>query len=675
MLTKYMPTTPTMMKGMLKTAAHAIGRAAGKLLFTVGLPFGLLSTAYAEVTLPRIFGDGMVLQRDQTVKVWGWATTESAVEVRLGKLQPVSAPVKDGRWQVGLPPQSAGGPVTMTITGTNRIQREDIYFGDVWVAAGQSNMDIPMERVKERFPDEIACTPSPLIRQFRVPRAYNFEQPVGDFAGGDWKTARPDTILDFSAVGYFFARDLFNRYGVPIGIINNSVGGSPAEGWMSEAALEAFPHHLQKARQWANTEHLEKVQAKDRQVSDAWYAQLDELDPGLQGDTPWYDPQTPIAKWDRMQVPGSWEDTPLGEMDGSVWFQKEFELPANLAGKPARLMLGRIVDADTVWVNGTKVGETGYQYPPRRYQVPADVLQRGVNRITVRIINSAGKGEFVLDKPYWIEVDNFHQNLIGEWHFRAGAVMERLASAEFQEYSNPLGFYNAMLAPMLNLPIKGVIWYQGESNTGNPREYARLLPALIRDWREQWGIGPFPFILVQLANFMEAKPLPEESNWAATREAQRQALDLPNTGMAVAIDLGEWNDIHPTDKKTVGERLALVARKVAYGEKDLVHSGPTPRSLARKKNRLVLTFDNVGGGLEIRGKPLQGFAIAGEDGQFVWANASIRKDQVLLWHRDVKSPVTVRYAWADNPAQANLYNREGLPAGPFQLTLDAERAP
>lgn len=663
------------MRGLLNTVTRISGRSGVKLIIALGLPVGLASNAQAEVTLPRIFGDGMVLQRDQAVKVWGWATTESVIEVRLGKSPPVSVPVQKGRWQAELPPQPAGGPFTMTFTGANKVQREDIYFGDVWLASGQSNMDIPMERIKERFPDEIACTPSPLIRQFRVPKAYNFQQPAEDFASGDWQAARPETILGFSAVGYFFARDLFNHYGVPIGIINNSYGGSPAEGWMSEAALKAFPHHLQTAKQLANTGQLEKIREKDRQVSEAWYAHLDEMDPGLQGDAPWYRPDTSIAEWDRMQVPGSWEDTALGEMDGSVWFQREFDLPADQAGQAARLMLGRIVDADTVWVNGTKVGETGYQYPPRRYQVPEDVLQAGTNRITLRVVNPSGKGEFVRDKPYWIEVGNFHQNLTGEWHFRQGATMEPLASPVFKEYINPLGFYNAMLAPLLTLPIKGVIWYQGESNTGNPEEYARLMPALIHDWREQWGIGPFPFILVQLANFMEATPLPQESDWAATREAQRQTLAVPNTGMAVAIDVGEWNDIHPTDKKTVGERLALVARKVAYGEKDLVHSGPTPLTLTRKKQRLVLTFENTGSGLEARGKPLQGFAIAGEDGRFVWANANIRKNQVMLWHREIKSPVAVRYAWADNPDQANLYNREGLPAVPFQMKLESAPAP
>lgn len=339
---------------------------------------------------------------------------------------------------------------------------------------------------------------------------------------------------------------------------------------------------------------------------------------------------------------------------------------AAASGKPARLLLGRIVDADSVFVNGVFVGSTGYQYPPRRYQAPAGVLKEGKNVITVRVISEAGKGGFVPGKPYELIIDGQTIGLAGNWLYRQGAEMPPLAARTFIRWK-PLGLFNAMISPLLNYRIKGVIWYQGESNAGRPEEYKELFPALIRDWRARWGQGDFPFLFVQLANFMEARPRPSESNWALLREAQLEALALPNTGMAVAIDIGEWNDIHPLNKKDVGKRLALAARRVAYGEKEAVHSGPIYRSMKAEGSKIVLSFCNIGSGLEAGGgNELRHFAIAGADRRFTWAEARIEKDKVVVWSEEVPEPVAVRYAWADNPAGANLYNKEGLPASPFR---------
>jgi len=369
--------------------------------------------------------------------------------------------------------------------------------------------------------------------------------------------------------------------------------------------------------------------------------------------------------WRRMNVPGYWAATELGAVNGVVWFRKDVEVPASMIGKPAELNLGRIVDADSVFINGVFVGTTSYQYPPRWYSLPPNVLKAGPNTVVVRVISNIGKGGFVLDKPYQIVCEGGTIDLKGPWLYRLGARMEPLASQTFIRWK-PLGLFNAMLAPLLNYAIKGVIWYQGESNAERPIEYRDLFPAVIRDWRAKWNQGDFPFLFVQLPNFMEAKDQPSESNWALLREAQLRTLSLPRTGMAVAIDIGEWNDIHPLNKKDVGKRLALAAQKVAYADDKVVYSGPIYQSMKVDGDKIIIAFTNTGSGLVARGEELKTFAIAGSDKRFVWAKAKIENNRVVVWSEMVSNPVAVRYAWADNPEGANLYNAEGLPASPFR---------
>lgn len=435
---------------------------------------------------------------------------------------------------------------------------------------------------------------------------------------------------------------------------------------MSEEALKAFPHHLEKAVKYRYDDYLNKLKQADKKKNDAWYANINDNDSGLKEKPQWFAAEYDASSWKTIKLPAFWEDEGVDAKNGVVWFRKEITLPASAAGKPARLMLGRIVDADTAYVNGMQVGNITYQYPPRRYTVPENVLQAGENSIVVRVISNAGKGGFVKDKPYWLEVGGQKIDLTGEWRYRVGVRSEPLQGDRFTSYKQPLGFYNAMLAPLLDTKIKGVIWYQGETNTGRPEEYVELFPAMIRDWRKQFDQGNFPFIYAQLTNFMEANELPVESQWAETRDAQLKALKEPNTAMAVLIDVGEWNDIHPLNKKAVGDRLALAARKLAYGEKDIVYSGPLFKSMKIKGNKAILSFDHVGGGLVYKGDELRGFAVAGSGGKFVWAEARIKDDEIIVWSEEISEPVKVRYAWADNPDTANLYNKEGLPASPFQ---------
>ncbi|WP_341936830.1 sialate O-acetylesterase [Marinimicrobium sp. C2-29] len=638
---------------------------AGALLAT------LPSFVHAEVRLPQWISDGVVLQRDTPVPVWGWADPDEAVTLTFQGERYQTRANEEGRWEVTLPELKAGGPYEMHIRAENEIRLDDVLVGDVWLASGQSNMELPMGRVEPMFGAEIEQADHPRIRYFEVPDRYQFKHPEQDLEGGQWLSITPDNIRQISAVGYFFARDLQAEYEVPIGIINAALGGSPAESWLSAEALKAFPEHLKEARRFQDDARVAEIIESDQARSNAWYQQRDEKDKGFKdGEFLWADPALDHSDWDTVEMPGYWpeEDEPV--VNGVWWLRKTIEVPEDWAGQPAMLVLGRMVDADTTFLNGEPVGETTYQYPPRRYRLPEGVLKAGENTIAIRLTNNQGRAGFFYDKDYQLEWQGDTIDLTGEWHRRQGAELPALEPQTFVRWK-PLGLYNGMIAPLTDYPLKGVIWYQGESNVGRAEEYAELFPALINNWRDKWDQEDLPFLFVQLANFLEAREQPGDSDWARLREAQLTTLNTPHTGMAVAIDVGEWNDIHPLDKKTVGERLAQSARAVAYGESDgepdAVGSGPIYQSMKVKGKRVHLRFDAVGSGLaSCDGEPLQQFAIAGEDRDFVWAEAKIRGNQVRVWSDDVRNPKAVRYAWADNPEGANLCNREGLPASPFR---------
>jgi sialate O-acetylesterase len=634
------------------------------------LIFFLPLRGLSQVRLPRLIADGMVLQRDSPLKIWGWAAAGENVTVQFRDSAYQTAANAAGEWEITLAPLKAGGPYPMTIRASNTLTLQDILIGDVWICSGQSNMELPMRRVRPLYEQEIARADNPDIRYFEVPKQYDFNEARKDLPSGQWQKTTPAQVLSFSAVAYFFANELYETYGVPIGLINTSLGGSPVEAWMSEPALDAFPEHLREAYRFRDTALIQQIERQDQARIRAWYAELNRKDPGLRNpQQTWYNPAVNTSRWARMEIPGYWANTSLGPVNGSVWFRKDISLPASAAGQPARLNLGRIVDADSVFVNGRFVGTTGYQYPPRWYDIPAGILKSGKNTIVVRVINERDTGGFVPDKPYTLTVGNQTIDLKGSWQYRPGAAMEPLASQTFIRWK-PMGLYNAMISPLLNYRMKGVIWYQGESNADRPEEYRSLFPGMIRDWRKQWNQRDFPFLFVQLANFMEASNQPSESNWALLREAQSNALTLPNTGMAVTIDVGECNDIHPLNKKDVGHRLALAARKVAYGE-EIAYAGPRYESMKIDRDKIILTFTNTAGGLRAKGDSLRHFAIAGPDQPFVWANARIEGNTVVVWSEKVPDPVAVRYAWADNPQTANLYNADGLPAAPFRTDREA----
>jgi sialate O-acetylesterase len=631
-----------------------------------GILLLLFTTVNAQVRLPYLVSDGMVLQRDSKVNIWGWAAPAEKVSIAFNGKTYKTATSADGKWSIALPAMKAGGPYTMDISGSNHITLHNILVGDVWFCSGQSNMVVDIERVKEKYPDEIASANYPQIRNFFISTMSDVSKIHNDLPPGKWMEANPKNIGDFGAVSWFFAKQLYLKYHVPIGIINSSVGGTPIQAWISGDGIKQVPQYAKRLEQFHDTAYFNKL-TKPVRMAPKPFKQLDK---GLNGDTKWFDVNYIPKDWHHFWLPGYWADQGVRGLNGVVWFRKEIDVPAGMAGQPAKLFMGRIVDADQVYVNGVVVGNTTYQYPPRRYVLPANLLKPGKNIIVVRITNTVGKGGFVPDKPYYLTANNQNIDLRGDWQYKVGqayAPGDIPFGGGFSAQNEPTGLYNTMVAPAINYTIKGFVWYQGEANTNKAAEYNQLLPALIADWRAKWNEGTLPFLYAQLPNFMDVQYLPSESQWAELREAELNTLSVPNTGMAVAIDAGEWNDIHPLNKKPVGERLALAAEKLAYGDNSVVASGPIYQSAKVEGDKIIITFSNIGSGLIARGGgELNQFAIAGADKKFVWAKAVIDGDQVIVSNPDVANPMYVRYAWADNPGGANLYNKEDLPASPFR---------
>ena len=446
------------------------------------------------------------------------------------------------------------------------------------------------------------------------------------------------------------------------------MGGPPIESWTSEEGLKDFPNAIATIQKNKDTAY---VNSFFRRAATSNTNRPQPNDKGLVGLKPWYDPGYIPKGWHNINVPGYWEDQGLRDFDGIIWYRKEIDLPASMTGKPARIFLGRIVDADIVYINGKQIGNTTYQYPQRRYSIPNDLLKAGKNIITIKVTNTAAKGGFVPDKPYCLFAGNDTIDLKGTWQYKVGDVFTPRnfggGGGGFDPQSQPTALFNAMIAPLTNYSLKGFLWYQGEGNTGRPEEYAKLQPAMIADWRRLWKEGDIPFLYVQLPNFGDYNYLPSDGNWAKLRQSQLSSLSVPNTGMAVAIDLGEWNDLHPDRKKDIGERLALWAEKFSYGEKNIVTSGPIFQSAQIDGNKITISFTNIGSGLITNdGEEPAEFAIAGADKKFVWASAKIEGDKVVVWNDAISNPMYVRYASADDPVNPNLYNKEGLPASPFR---------
>ena len=619
-----------------------------------------------------LFSDHMVMQRNVKVPVWGWTVPGAKITVAFGGQTKTTVAQADGKWMVYLKAMEVSvEPSVLTVTsgtGNQTVKIQDVLVGDVWLCSGQSNMEMGIGACN--VTNDIAPASFPLIRLLTVPRL--IATAPAQSLQCRWLPCSPSTVMQgqwagFSAVGFFFGRELYQQLNIPIGLIHSSWGGTIAEAWTSPEGLKPLTDFKERLEQVAASGRGEKLD-HDAQY-ERWCRQND---PGtIQG---WSKPQLDTVGWKTVRMPQAFELAGLPDFDGIVWFRRSFDLPAGWAGQTLKLGLGPIDDIDTTFINGAKVGQMNRYDLNRVYSVPAEVLKTGPNVLSVRVLDTGGGGGFVgtgdqmFLKPGGAR-DASPLSLAGDWQMRDAAPLSKLPTPpEVQDADNPnivTVLYNGMIAPLLPFAIKGAIWYQGESNADRAYQYRRLLPAMIADWRRHFGVGDFPFYIVQLAAFQASQPQPRENNWAELREAQAlTAKAVPHTGLAVAIDIGEADDIHPKNKAEVGHRLALCALAHTYGKK-LEYSGPWYQTMKAEGRSIRLSFDHVGGGLVAKGGELKGFAVAGEDRKFVWANAAIDGKQIVISAPGLEKPVAVRYAWDINPV-CNLYNQAGLPAVPFR---------
>lgn len=620
-------------------------------------------TIYAQPKLPKIFSDHMVIQRQKPIHVWGTASKNEKITVTLNGKSASGKADRSGNWLVTLPVMDAGGPYTLEIRGKSLVQFNDVMLGDIWLCSGQSNMEWPVS-ASNNAKEEIASANYPMIRHFKVPNTVSLK-PLSDLTGGEWQVCSPSTVGNFTAVGYFFARDLLASENVAIGLLNSSWGGTHVETWTSGASFFAAPEFASlKPKLPTSFDDL----IADRQKK------AEELLSHVQGTLPSRAEVNEYKMsgynddaWAKMKVPGLWNDYGLGGFDGEIWFRQSFSVPADISLANVKVRLGKIDDTDSTFINGVFIGATNSYSEPREYKVPPGVIKGTGNEIVVKINDTGGGGGMYGEADeFYIDFGVTKFPLEGEWKYRIEKMHNATAGVDPNAY--PTLLYNAMINPLLHFNIKGAIWYQGESNAGRAQQYRTSFPLMIEDWRKQWK-DEFPFYFVQLTNFQAGGGTSSNggSEWAELREAQASALRLPNTGMAVIIDIGESKDIHPRNKQDVGKRLAAIALAKTYN-KSVPYASPEIDKVDFTGTQAKLHFKNVNGGWKVDNKYgyINGFELAGTDKQWHYARAWIENGDIIVMSEDVKSPVAVRYAWADDPSDLNLFDKTGLPASPFR---------
>lgn len=634
----------------------------------------LATIGLAELSMPSVFSDHMVLQRGTAVNVFGKDKPGQKVTVRFGKQQKEAVTGADGRWLVKLDAMEAGGPFEMQVAGSNERAFNDVLVGDVWVCSGQSNMQFGVGG-SVNAAAEIAAADKPRIRLLQIPNVHDLK-PQEDVAT-QWAVCNPQTVAGFSAVGYFFGRDLNQQLDVPIGLINSSWGGTAVEAWTPREALIQLPGMADALA--STTTDMAAAWVRHGQQMDAWLVSAGlPNEGGEKFKAGWADAGFDDAAWKTLTEPALWQSQGLA-FNAAIWFRRAVEIPAGADLKDATLELGGVDDFDVTFVNGQQVGKTGGETPSfwqalRKYKLNDGVLKVGRNVITVRVLDIGGGGGFCGPAAAMkLSFGGQSIPLAGQWKYNL--EREFVAPADVARPATPgtgnmaTELYNAMIHPLIPYNIAGAIWYQGENNAGDPAGYRKLLPLMIGTWRERWG-NDFPFLIVQLAGFMQNKEGAQgDPGWPTFRDVQRQiAQQTPRCGLALAIDIGDVVNIHPTNKQDVGKRLALQAMKVAYG-RNVLASGPTFKTLKADGDRLIVSFDNVGGGLTAKNNDLaKNFAIQGKDGAWVWADARIDGETIVLSATGVTQPVAAQYAWQNTPP-ASLYNKEGLPAVPFRANL------
>ena len=622
----------------------------------------------ADIKLPAIVGNSMVLQQQTEINIWGWADPDENVTISPSWTEQTYTTTanQEGKWLVKVKTPAAGGPYNLIIAGKNTLKLEDILIGEVWVCSGQSNMQWPLSAT-DNAEEAIRAADYPHIRLFTVPNVFS-RVPLKD-CKGKWQACTPQSVKDFSAVGFFYGASLYRELDVPIGLVNSSWGGTLAEAWTSAQTLKTLPDfaHAVEDVQITDPQAAEELYQKKKQDwKEAFYA----LDEGMRDE--WYKPGFDVSLWPLIETPLAWDKhKELAGFDGLVWFSREIEVDADMAAKANGfiLELGPIDDMDITWVNGQRVGgaeELGFAATPRQYDVPDGCIKPGKNRITVRVHDWLYVGGFC-GKPEELKLSPVNKDagpsipLAGQWHYKTTVSQNQVPNPP-QPFGNnsPTALYNAMIAPIKNFAIRGAIWYQGESNHTRAYQYRTLFPAMIKDWRTHWAQGDFPFYYVQIAPYYYGP----NSAAAELREAQLMTLSVPNTGMAVTMDIGSAKDIHPRNKKDVGHRLALCALAKTYG-KDVKYMFPTYKSMEIQGDKIVLTFENTYDGLYALNGSLINFTIASDDKNFVPAQACIDGNKIIVFSSEVKNPVAVRYAWG-SADESNLFNLANLPSSSFR---------
>ncbi len=612
--------------------------------------------------------DHAVLQRNEFIAIRGTADAGERVEATLfnedGEVgfREETYTKDDGSWKLMFMPMEAGGPYSISITWSGRRNVfSDIYIGDVWLLSGQSNMQLPMNRVRYRFAEEHGRDGDPLIRQFTVPVQWNFKEPADELTGGRWESYSKECASCFSAVGYFFGAKLLERYHIPIGLILTAVGGTPIQAWMSKNALTVFPGKAKEASQCKSDSYISCIQKEDEERCLSWYQHLDETDQGILED--WFHDGL-HNEWKAVSLTEDFLENEDFKRPGSVWFKKTVTIPPALSGKPFRLSMGTIKDADYTYIDGLCIGNTTYKYPPREYL--SDGLSPGDHEITIRVIAVSERISFTRGKAFQMIFESGEIWSISEdWKYKRGASMAALSPPVFFE-RKPMGMYQSMIAPLHDFPIRGMCWYQGESNADEFLSYPKYFRRMIEDYRRQWHMGKFPVIYVQLPNY----DLEDGGNWVQFRNMQQSLVKLPNCAMVVTIDCGEYNDLHPTDKKTVGERMAMAAYKIAYHETGAWLS-PVFSRAEKHGDDIILHFTHGESGFTVMGGRSGGFEVC-MSGK--WDSdcfeIRIQGNAVILHVPNGETITGVRYAWSNNPVNGMLCSASGLPVSPFETGIE-----
>lgn len=636
--------------------------------------WGCTGVLQAKVVLPSVFTDNMVLQQKTDITFYGDATKNKQLTVKTGWNGKEYHTEADGqgKWSLKIPTPAAGGPYEITFSDGKKLQLKNVMIGEVWFCSGQSNMEMPVAGWGKvmNYEQEIAEAAYPAIRLFQVKKNTSLAplKEVESTLGG-WQECSSATVPEFSALAYFYARALWKELNVPIGVIDCTWGGTPAEAWMNHETLRqvmGFREEMDKLERLGfDPNRMEQAYSEERAH---WQSLFTEKDKGMEnGKLCWTAPSLSEEDWQTISLPGYWEGKGLKDFDGIIWFRRSLEIPAEWAGKPLTLRLGMIDDEDITYFNGVEIARGAGYMTPRTYTIPAKLVKAGKAVLAVRVSDFGGEGGIHgKAEELYVEADGKRISLAGDWKYRIGLSLKGFPPAPvspIQSSSYPTVLFNAMVKPWTAFPIKGVIWYQGEANVGRSEQYGDLFPALITDWRRQWR-SDFPFYFVQLANFMESKKIQPNSEWAALREAQTKALKLDQVGMAVTIDIGLADDIHPKNKQEVGRRLALLALAGSYG-KNVSSSAPVFQNYIIKGDKMELDFGQKQDGFKIKDTTLKGFTIAGPDRVFYSAEAMVQNGKIIVSSPKVSVPLAARYGWVDNP-DCNLYGENGLPVAPFR---------